>query len=160
MIWNTDIDDFQFFGVDAIGAPNKGSTAGTRRANFPTAIDTEARATYPIRPGGIGPVILRLSWFPNNAGTGDVRWRVLYGFNPFGSVITAPSNNIVHLQAAPGTQNQHMEQGFEIPDIFGGGSGIMNLKIQRRGTNINDTYTGTARVIGFCYRRNRIPKKL
>jgi hypothetical protein len=158
VIWNTDIDDFQFFGIDSIDAPNKGSTAGTRRANFPAGINTEARATHPIRPGGTGPVMLKVSWFPNSTGTGDVRWRVQYGFHSFGSVVVSPSNNIVHVQAAPGIQNQLMEQGFEIPDIFGSASGVMNLKIQRRGTHGDDTYTGTARMVGFCYRRNRIPK--
>jgi len=158
VLWNVDIDDFQFFSIDSINVPNKGSTAGTRRANFRANTNTEARATYPIQPGGVGPATIKISWFPSNVNTGNVRWRIQYGFHTVGSVITAPSNSIVQVQAAPGVKNQLMTQGFEIPDIFGGASGIMNFKIQRRGTHTGDTYTGIARLIGFCYRRNRIPK--
>ena len=158
MIWNTDIDDFQFFGVDAIDAPNKGSTAGARRANFPVGVNTEARASSPIRPGGTGPVIIKVSWFPNNNTLGDIRWRLSYGFRPYGSGVVSPSDTIVHHQTTPEVQNQLMEQDFEIPDIFGSMSGFMNFKVQRRGTHSNDTYAGTARVLGFCFRRNRIPK--
>ncbi len=159
VVWNTDIDEYSFFTIDSVDAPNKGTTAGIRRSNFPDATNSEARFIHPVRAGGVGPVHVGVSWFPNNNATGDIRWRLRYSFIPFGSGVVSPSNNVVEIQPSPGVQNQLTLQLFEIPESAIPGSGQLSIHVQRRGSAGSDTYTGTARVVGFCYRRNRIPKK-
>lgn len=156
--WNTDINDFRFFGIDSVESPNKGTTQGMRRSNFPSSVNTQARFVHPTHIGDVGPISLEVSWFPNNNNVGNIRWRLQYTFTPFDSVVIKPSTNIVELQATPGVQNQLSIQFFEIPEMAVSGGGQLTIHIQRRGVHSTDTYAGTARVVGFCYQRNRIPK--
>lgn len=73
-------------------------------------------------------------------------------------IVQPNANTIIVNQPAPGVQNQLMEQSFEIPDIFGVGSGVVSIHLERRGAHTQDTYLGTVRVIGIGMKRNRIPK--
>ncbi len=160
MKWNTDIDDFQFFGIDSISMPNKGTTAGMRRANFPSGINTKGRMIHPIRAEGIGPVNIRLSWFPNNSNSGNIRWRINYEFTPYNMVVSGNMNHkILSIVPSPAQQNQLSSTSFQIPTVDIPDSGQLTLHIHRRGTHSTDTYAGTARVVGIDYQRNRIPKR-
>jgi hypothetical protein len=81
-----------------------------------------------------------------------------HSLNEFDGLV--PNTQNMHPQKhSVGVPNNRWDEVHATSGCFDiAGSGQLTIHAQRRGVHSTDTYLGTARVVGFCYRRNRIPK--
>lgn len=92
-----------------------------------------------------------IHWGPEDATSGNVRWLLTYSWADIGEAFSG-STDIGVTGAASGTANDH--QVAEFSAIDGTGMGISSMllcKLQRRGSNALDTYTGAANFYEFDF---------
>jgi len=90
-------------------------------------------------------VIVNIIWGPADTDTGNVKWDVKYNLVDDGDNIATAATTLTLLQAGPGVTEQRVTTGdFTIPGASILKSTLINLQVERNGSDGTDTYNNDA----------------
>jgi hypothetical protein len=98
---------------------------------------------------GQSDVNFHVHWFPSSTNTGNVVWELKYRWTNINDVVGAYTT-VTTTEAAPGViKQQKIGASFTLDGTGKGISSILQMQLQRLGTDAADTFTGLAQVMSL-----------
>lgn len=126
-------------------------------------LDDAPAIEFPKRPTGVGRVrysvsvprdwvpgtdiVFRIFWSPEDAGAGDVHWRISYRRISIGNNVSAPMTTVSVIQATPAATNIMLDTGNDLVIQASNinAEDLITINFERE-YSIQDTYSSTVRM--------------
>jgi len=147
---------YQF--LDIAGGVNNSVTVGTLAGGRSPVLQYDAAGasdtewSFPVPDDWVSgtPINVVVYWTPSNNNALNVRWNFDYASLATGENVVAGSFTLIsYTQAAPGSANPQIVStgtNFQIPGAAVAANDMVNIRLQRDGANVLDTFTGNVNI--------------